>query len=108
MNNKINGVDTSPVNVGAGAAVQRPRDATSDASNSAAAQVSEGVHITDGARQLANLERAVADVPVINQAKVEQASRAITQGRYVVRPDRIADKLLRMDQTLADAKRKEK
>lgn len=108
MTNKVNGIDARPVSVGGGAAVQRPRDASSDAPKSAAPQPVEGVQITDGARQLAALERAIADVPAVNQARVEQVSKALAEGRYQVRAEHVADKLLRMDETLADARRSRK
>lgn len=105
MTNKINGVDTRPVSVGGGAAVQRSRDPASDNAQAAPAQVVEGVQITDGARQLAALERAIADVPVVSQERVQNVARSISEGRYQVRAEKVADKMLRMDQTLADARR---
>ena len=108
MTNKINGIDTRPVKVGGGAAVPRSRDAVSDDAKSTAAPAAEAVQITDGARQLAALERAIADVPAVDQARVEQVSRSLSEGRYQVRPEKVADKLVRMDQTLADARSKGK
>ncbi len=108
MTNKIHGTESRPIKLGNGAAVPHGRDATSDATRSSSSSATGGVKITEGARQLAALERAVADVPVVNQGKVQHVSKAISEGRYQVRSDRIADKLLRMDQHLADAQRKEK
>lgn len=108
MINKTNGVDTRPVAVGAGTAVPRTRDADSDNAQSAVAQAVEGVQITDGARQLAALEHAIAEVPVVSQERVDNVSRAINEGRYQVRAEKIADKMLRLDQTLTQARRSAK
>lgn len=108
MTNKINGVDTRPVSVGGGAAVQRTRDPASDSSQAGASKAVEGVQITDGARQLAALERAIAEVPAVNQERVQKVAQSISEGRYQVRADKVADKMLRMDQTLADARRARK
>ena len=104
MSNKINGIESRPVSVGSGAAVPKTRDATSDAPAAHAAPATSGVQITDGARQLAALERAIANVPVVNSGKVQQISRAIEEGRYQVRPDQVADKLLRLDQMVFGAR----
>ena len=58
------------------------------------------VRITDQARQLAALERAVQDAPVVNEARVAAVRLAVEEGRYEVVPERIADKLLRMEHEL--------
>ena len=108
MTQKINGIDTRPVTVGAGAAVQRSRDAGSDPKQPTSVPAVADVKITDAARQLAALERAIADVQVVDPSRVQKVARTIEQGRYHVRADRVADRLLRMDQTLSGARRSEK
>ncbi len=62
------------------------------------------MQITDQARQLAALEQTVNSVPVVNEAKVARIRQAIEDGSYQVSPERIADKLLRMDRDLGAAK----
>ena len=61
------------------------------------------VRITDQARMLAALEQAVQSLPVVNEARVSEIRLAIEEGRYEVVPERIADKLLRLDQELRAA-----
>ena len=39
-------------------------------------------------------------VPVVNEAKVARIRQAIEDGSYQVVPERIADKMLRMDREL--------
>lgn len=103
MTNKIGGLGNRPVHNGAGP-VSRERDAATSASQAADAGKSAApVHITEQARQLAALERAVQDAPVVNDARVATVRAALDEGRYEVVPERIADKLLRMEQQLRKA-----
>jgi negative regulator of flagellin synthesis FlgM len=101
---KINGYQNRPVQVGTDKAVTRTRDADAKASGSAAAGASP-VQITEQARQLAALERAVQSLPVVDEARVAAIRLAIEEGRYEVAPERIADKLLRMEHELRGAEK---
>ena len=104
MSSKIGGVDgSSPTAaIGAGRAVQRPQDAaTGGAQNSAdSGGNAENVQITGAARQLANLEQAVRDLPAIDNSKVAQISSAIEQGTYTVNARHIADQLVQIEKEL--------
>ena len=106
MTNKIGGYGNRPVHNGTGKSVSRERDAGTSASQSAeAAKAAAPVKITDQARQLAALERAVNDAPVVNESRVAAVRQAVEEGRYEVVPERIADKLLRMDRELRTAEK---
>jgi len=101
VTNKIGGYGNRPVQNGTGKSVSRERDAGTSASQSAeGAKAATPVKITDQARQLAALERAVNDAPVVNEARVAAVQQAVEEGRYEVVPERIANKLLRMNQEL--------
>ena len=101
MTNKIGGYGNRPVQTGADKTVARERDAATSVSQSAqAGKAATPVRITDQARQLAALERAVQDTPVVNEARVAAIRLAVEEGRYEVVPERIADKLLRMEHEL--------
>ena len=97
---KITGYQNRPVQVGTDKKVSSTSDAAA-APAQAAVTSNSPVRITDQARQLAALEHAVNDVPVTNEAKVAAIRLAIEQGQYQVNPDRIADKLLRMERELS-------
>ncbi len=66
---------------------------------SAAAQPAAGdsVDLTDGARQLQDLQAAVAATPVVDSARVAALRDAIANGSYRVDAQRIADGLLAQD-----------
>ena len=101
MTSKIGGYGDRPVQTGTGKSVSRERDAGTSASQSAdAGKAATPVRITEQARQLAALERAVHDAPVVNEARVAAIRLAVEEGRYEVVPERVADKLLRMEQEL--------
>lgn len=103
MNTKINGVDVRPVSVGSGQPVSRTREVAGGDDQAGAAAGHADVSITDGARQLATLEKTIATLPVVDEAKVAATSLAIEQGRYQVDAHRIADKLIHMDYELSQA-----
>jgi negative regulator of flagellin synthesis FlgM len=106
VTNKIggSGIGNRPVQTGSDRGVNRAKDSTGASSAASAAQpaasTTEGVRITDSARQLAALEQAIRDVPEVDEAKVAKVSSAIAEGSYKVAPQRIADKLIRLENEL--------
>src|SRR5262245_10698496 len=101
VSSKISGVDTRTGPVGAGRAVERARDAATGAKQEEHGAGSSGVHITGTARQLADLEQVVKDMPAVDEARVAAVRQALEQGTYKVQPERIADQLLHIEQVLA-------
>jgi negative regulator of flagellin synthesis FlgM len=106
VTNKIgsNGVDNRPVQKGSDRGVKRANDSagsvSADSAKPAVTAGNAGVRITDSARQLAALEQAIRDLPDVDEAKVAAARAAIADGTYQVSPDRIADKLIRLEREL--------
>jgi len=49
---------------------------------------------------VAGLERRIAETPVVDRERVEALRTAIAEGRYEVRPERIAERLLAMERLL--------
>ncbi len=104
MPNSINGLNTPPASAGSGSSVARTRDAAqpaAPAAQSAAGGAPAGdLHITDTATRLAALEQSVRELPAVDQARVDELRSAIEQGRYVVRPENVANRLLQMESAL--------
>lgn len=100
MTDKIDGLQSRPVHVGTGQKAAGTTDAATAPARAAAAVESSPVHITDQARQLAALEQAIGEVPIVNEARVAQIRHAIERCEYQVDAQRIADKLLRTEQEL--------
>src|SRR6184192_2293259 len=103
MASKISGIDTAQIaSVGAGRAVQRPQDAVSGGTSANTSKDgSQNVQITGTARQLADLEQKVRDLPAVNEERVSQLRAAIEQGTYTVRPQHIADELITLERSLS-------
>lgn len=101
MTTKISGYQNRPVQVGTDKSVSRARDASTGSTDTAATTGDrDAVQITGTAKQLAALEQAVKSLPVVNEARVAEVRQAIEEGRYHVAPERIAEKLLLMNQEL--------
>ena len=100
MPNKVDGINKGPAPAVAAQPVRRPTDAAVGDGKAAAAQPAASVSITDSARQLAALEQAVKSMPAVNEARVATIRKAIQDGTYKVEPEKIADKLLQMEQSL--------
>jgi negative regulator of flagellin synthesis FlgM len=96
---KITGYHNRPVQAGTDKKVSRTNDASTGSSPQAVSSGSP-IQITDQARQLAALEQAVQGMPVVNEARVAEIRNAIEEGRYEVAPERIADKLITIEQDL--------
>jgi negative regulator of flagellin synthesis FlgM len=103
VSSKIGGVDgNSPsAAIGAGRAVQRPQDAATGGAQNSPGSGGSNVEITGTARQLVSLEKAVRDLPAVNDARVAQISSAIEQGTYSVDAKHIASQLIQMEKALA-------
>ena len=101
MSSKISGDGASSpaqiASVGAGRPVQRSQDAVSGGTTSDSSKDGsppQNVQITGTARQLADLDQKVRDLPDVNEERVSQLRTAIEQGTYQVRPQHIADQLM--------------
>jgi negative regulator of flagellin synthesis FlgM len=70
------------------------------ASTNAASTPGEQVNITDSARALASLSDAVQQTPDIDQGRVASIQQALASGQYQVDPDRIAGRMLQLEQDL--------
>jgi negative regulator of flagellin synthesis FlgM len=104
VTNKIGsgGVDNRPVQVASERVVKRAADSADAAAAPAKVAASgDGVRITDSARQLAALEQAIRTLPDVNEKRVAEIRAAIASGTYQVSPERIADKLLSMENDLS-------
>ena len=102
MSSKISGIDSAQIaSVGAGRPVQRSQDAVSGGTSAGVSDNgSQDVQITGAARQLADLEQKVRDLPAVNEERVSQLRAAIEQGTYAVKPQHIADQLMSLEHAL--------
>jgi len=65
---------------------------------------SDQVSLTGEARQLLELETRLASEPVVDSQRVEAVRSAIGNGTFTVNPERIAEKLMSLEEALTDAR----
>jgi negative regulator of flagellin synthesis FlgM len=79
------------------------RGAASGARDGAAAAGRSGedqVRLTSDARQASAIADRIATLPTIDRARVEAVSAAISRGEYRIDADRIAERMLALEQDL--------
>lgn len=57
------------------------------------ASTADTVSLTDAAKQIADLQNTVADLPVVDSKRVEAIKQALAAGTYEIDAGRVADKL---------------
>lgn len=109
MASKIGGTDNRPVSVSSDRTVQRSQDSSGRSSELATSSGSaDPVQITGSARQLAKLEQQLQELPAVDEARVARISEALASGQYQINAERIADKMLGMEQQLSQSFGQEK
>jgi negative regulator of flagellin synthesis FlgM len=104
--NRIKGLDGGSIGPGSSNPIEKIRvgaavdSATAESTPSAAG---DSVHITDSARALAALSQAVMETPELDAGRVSAVQQAIDSGQYTVSPQRIAARLLQLEQDLGSA-----
>jgi negative regulator of flagellin synthesis FlgM len=102
--NKINGLEPRPVRVAAGNAVAKTGTERTTSETKPHSRPAADVQITGAARSLAAVEQALRDSPAVDSARVAAVRQRLDDGSYQIDPQRIADKLLRMERDLASGK----
>lgn len=111
MTQKIDGIEGRPVNITGGSPVARPRNVGSEQQQAAEQSKTSNrsnIEITHAARQLAALEKVIAQIPVVDETRVKAVTSAIADGRYRIDNQKVAEKLLRSDADLAEARAKDR
>lgn len=106
MANRIKGLDGGSIGPGNGNPIERisiTKPVSTGAADSSATAESDSVHITQSARALGALSQAVQEAPEVNTARVSAVQQQLESGQYTVNPDRIASRLLQLEQDLRSA-----
>lgn len=102
VSSKIHGLEPQPTRVTPGSAV-RPSAGASTAPGGETAAGDDDVFLTSAARKLAAVEESVRAMPVVDDLRVAAVKQRLEDGRYKIDPQRIADRLLRLEADLARA-----
>ena len=104
-NNRIAPVVTHSGGQGAPVADERTGGSTPAADPSGAGRNSaDQLSLTGEARQLQQAEKQLAAAPLVDAKRVEAVRTAVENGTFTVNPERIAAKLMSLEQVLTDAR----
>ena len=104
-NNRIASIATHVC--GQGASVESQRGGQQGGGAAASASGTTGadrLSLTGQAHQLRALETGLESQPVVDKQRVEAVRSAVEQGTFVIDPQRIADRLISLEQALTDAR----
>lgn len=91
---------------GQGKPVENPNSGNSGSTSGTADTVnpatSDSVNLTGQARQLQTLEARIASEPVVDTQRVQAVRTAVESGTFTIDPERIADKMISLEQALTD------
>jgi negative regulator of flagellin synthesis FlgM len=96
---KINGLETKTARIAAAPAVAR-RGGEAPPPASTPADAGTDVQLTGAARGLVAIEQSLRAQPAIDESRVAAVKERLQKGSYEVDPQRVADKLLRLDSDL--------
>lgn len=100
-------IDNNVRSINSGAVSETPargsRAQSPAASDGGAKVAGPRVELSSLGSQLSSIEASLANVPVVDSQRVDEIKQAITEGRFKVNPDKIADRLLETVQELIRA-----
>lgn len=102
MTNKIDSLGTVAVGIGATGKAAADRPSTAAVSGSAPAPAVDRVSLTGDAVRMQQLEKAAAQAPKVDMARVASTKAAIAGGRYQVDARSVASKLARFEWEMRD------
>ena len=106
MATRIKGLDGGSIGPGSSNPIEKMRTGNAVNASSGEATASpqtDSVHITQSARSLAALAQAVNDTPDIDTGRVAAVQQAIDSGQYTINPERIAARMVQLEQDLGAA-----
>jgi negative regulator of flagellin synthesis FlgM len=106
VSNRIKGLDGGSIGPGNSNPIEKIRvskPVNPAGTEASATSEADSVHITGAARSLAALSQAIQDTPDVDTTRVAAAQQAIDAGQYTVNPERIAARLLQLEQDLGAA-----
>lgn len=93
---------SSPVGPGSGSGLARP--AKGAASTPAGSGTGDQVQLSPLSSRMQAMQSSMADTPVVDMARVAEIRLAITEGRFKVNPDAVADQLLQAARELLSSR----
>ena len=104
-NNRIASLVTQTSGQGTPVEKQGQGNTNAPSGDSAATHAgSDRISLTGEARQLQELENRLASQPVVDSQRVQAVRSAVEDGTFTVNPERIAEKMMSLEDALMDAR----
>lgn len=104
VSNKIVGLEPRPARVTAGSPVRAvPGATTGPGQDPAAAAADASVKLTHASRNLTALADSLRDMPAVDELRVAAVKQRLQDGTYEIDPQRVADRMLRLESDLERA-----
>lgn len=100
--NRINGLEPRPARVAPTTAVRPAAGSAAGAGNESPDQGAD-VRLTHAARNLSAIEESLRNSPAVDELRVSAVKQRLQDGSFEIDPQRIADRLLRLEHDLARA-----
>jgi negative regulator of flagellin synthesis FlgM len=98
----VNSAATARINTSNAGKGSASQSATAAPVQTAVAQKTDSVSITPQAQQIQNVQTKIADMPDIDQKKVDEIKAAIAEGRYKIDPEKLATNIANFENELSD------
>ncbi len=103
---EINGLNSQRTQQGTTRQLRKSdRAGGNDAGPAATPAATDAVTLTDTAARLREIERSLASQPVVDTARVQAVETSIRNGEYRVEPERVADKIIELEDAMDGRKR---
>lgn len=98
--NPFNRPAANPVNNSTGKS--QSKDSTEAPASSGNAAVEDTVSLSPGSQQVIELQQRLNNTPEIDSVKVEAIKQEIAKGNYPLDPEKIAENLINLEQSLIE------
>tara|TARA_R110002074_G_scaffold228259_2_gene399886 strand:+ start:77420 stop:77737 length:318 start_codon:yes stop_codon:yes gene_type:complete len=105
MSIKIKGASSKLNQTGSSKSSGAEKNAKSPPATSAGVSNDSSIELTETASRLQQIERALSNIPIIDDARVESISKAIGTGQYQIDNEKIADRIIASEEGLKEVKK---
>ncbi len=103
---EINGLNSQRTQQGTTRQLRKnDRADANDAGPAATPTATDAVTLTDTAARLREIEQDLASQPVVDTERVQAVETSIRNGEYRVEPERVADKIIELEDAMDGRKR---
>jgi negative regulator of flagellin synthesis FlgM len=104
MSIKIKGASSKLKQTGSSKSSGAGKNAKSPSATTVGVSNDDSVELTETASRLQQIEQALSNIPIVDDARVESISQAIGTGQYQIDNEKIADRIITSEEGLKEVK----